>query len=242
MATPHINAELGDFSNVVLLAGDPRRAKWIADTYLTDVKEVTNVRSMTGFTGYTKNGYRISVMGSGMGMPSIGIYSYELYSAYNVDTIIRIGTCGAYQDNINHFDIVMGVSASTDSNWVYQYGLPQFSPCADFDLMLAVDAVAKAKGKTIHAGNILSADVFYDDDPEYWKRWAKLNVLAVEMESYALYSNAAKFKKRALCLLTVTDHFIHKGITVTAEQRQLGLGEMVEVALEAAEKFSKERK
>ena len=242
MATPHINAELGDFSNVVLLAGDPRRAEWIAKTYLTDVKEVANVRSILGFTGYTKNGYRISVMGSGMGMPSIGIYSYELYNAFGVDTIIRVGTCGAYQDDINLFDIVMGLSASTDSNWVYQYNLPQFSPCADFDLLLAVNEIAKAKGKKIHAGNILSADVFYDDDPEYWKRWARLNVLAVEMESYALYSNAAKFKKRALCLLTVTDHFIHKGETATSEQRQLGLGEMIEIALEAGERFCKEKK
>ena len=237
MGTPHINANKGDFAKVVLMPGDPLRAKLIAEKFLIDAKEVTNVRGILGYTGYTKNGKRLSVMASGMGLPSIGIYSHELYTYYGVETIIRVGTCGAYQENINLFDIILGATASTDSNWYKQYGLPQYSAGADFDLATTCYNKAKAKGKTVHAGNILSADVFYDDDPESWKNWAKLNVLGVEMESYGLYCTAARLRKRALCLLTVTDHFIHKDQKATVEERLNNLLEMIALAVETAEDY-----
>lgn len=239
MGTPHINANPGDFSNVVLMPGDPKRAKWIAETFLKDAKLVTDVRGILGYTGYTKNGKRISVMASGMGIPSIGIYSYELYTQYGVDTIIRVGTCGSYQEHINVFDVLLCTTASTDGNWYKQYGVDQYSAGGDFELAMSCYEKAKEKGKTIHAGNILSADVFYDDDKDMWKKYAKLGVMGVEMESYGLYCNAARLNKRALCLLTVTDHFI-KPEKLTAEQRQNGLTEMIEIAIAGVEKFCKE--
>lgn len=237
MGTPHINANPGDFANVVLMPGDPLRAKLIAEKFLLDYKEVTNVRGILGYTGYTKNGKRLSVMASGMGLPSIGIYSHELFTHYGVDTIIRVGTCGAYQENIKLFDIILGATASTDSNWANQFNVPQFSAGADFDLANTCYNKAKKAGKNIFAGNILSADVFYDEDPDTWKKWAKLNVLGVEMESYGLYCTAARLKKRALCLLTVTDHFIHKDKKATAEERLNNLLEMIALAIETAEDY-----
>lgn len=240
MATPHINANRGDFANVVLMPGDPYRAKWMAETYLHDYKEVTNVRGMLGFTGYTKNGKRLSIMASGMGTASIGIYSYELYNSYDVDTIIRVGTCGSYQPEINLFDIIMATTASTDSSWFRQYGLDQFSAGATFELCEVAYRKTKEAGKTIFAGNVLSADVFYDSDPDMWKRWANMGVLAVEMESYALYCNALKLKKKALCLLTVTDSFIRTKEKATPEERMRGLGEMIEIAIATAEEFCSE--
>ena len=239
MSTPHINANPGDFANVVLMPGDTVRAKWIAETFLHDYKEVTNIRGILGFTGYTKNGKKISVMASGMGQPSIGIYSHELYSSYGVEAIIRVGTCGSYQDFVNLFDVLICTTASTDSNWGGQYGLNgTYSAGADFDLAVAAYEEAKRLGVPYHGGNILSADVFYDDDPNTWKNWAKLGVLGVEMESYALYCNAARLGKKALCLLTVTDHFI-KTEKATAEQRAFGLAKMIEVAIATAERFAK---
>lgn len=240
MGTPHINAQAGDFSNVVLMPGDPVRAKWIAENYLTDYKEVTNIRGILGFTGYTKSGKRISVMASGMGQPSIGIYSHELYSSYGVDTIIRVGTCGSYQPNINLFDVLICTAASTDSNWGNQYNINgTFSAAADFELAVAAREEAIKAKIPYHGGNILSADVFYDDDPDTWKRWARLNVMGVEMESYALYCNAARLNKRALCLLTVTDNFLKRDEKATAEQRAFGLKNMIEVAIATAERFAK---
>ena len=240
MGTPHINANPGDFANVVLMPGDPKRALWIAENFLHDYKEVTNVRGILGFTGYTKNGKRISVMASGMGQPSIGIYSYELYTAYGVDTIIRVGTCGSYQEYIDLFDVLICNTASTDSSWAAQYKLNgTYSAGADLELAFAAYEEAKRLGTKAHVGNILSADVFYDYDPDTWKAWANLGVMGVEMESYALYCNAARLGKRALCLLTVTDHFIKKDKKATAEERQLGLGKMVEVAVATAERFAK---
>lgn len=240
MATPHINANLGDFANVVLMPGDPKRAKWIADTYLTNVKEVTNVRGILGFTGYTKNGKRISVMASGMGQPSIGIYSYELYTSYGVDLIIRVGTCGSYQEEINLFDVLLCTCASTDSNWQGQYGINgTYSAGCDFEVAIEAYKQCQKAGIPYHGGNILSADVFYDDDPEMWKKWAKLGVMGVEMESYSLYCNAAKLRKKALCLLTVTDHFIKKDKKATSEERAFGLGRMIEIAISTAEAFAK---
>ena len=239
MPTPHNSANPGDFANVVLMPGDPLRAKLIADTYLHDVKLVTSVRNVYGYTGFTKNEKRISVMASGMGMPSIGIYSYELFSRYNVDAIIRVGTCGAYQENINLFDIIVANVASTDSNWAHQYKLDgHFSAGADFDLTEAAVNAARKKNIPVHIGNVLSADVFYNADKEGWKDWADMNVLAVEMEAFSLYCNAAKLKKKALCLLTVSDSFLIKD-ELTPEQRQNGLLRMIEIGIETAEKFAK---
>ena len=240
MGTPHINANEGDFANVVLMPGDPLRAKWIAETFLHDYKQVTDVRGMLGFTGYTKNGKRISVMASGMGQPSIGIYSYELYSHYGVDVIIRVGTCGSYQPDINLFDVLICTAASTDSNWCGQFNLNgHFAPAGDMDLMLAAKDEAEKAHIPFKGGSILSADVFYDDDPEMWKKWARLGVLGVEMESYALYCNAAKLHKKALCLLTVTDSFINKERKATPEERMTGLKQMVQLAVKTAERFAK---
>ena len=238
MGTPHINANSGDFAKVVLMPGDPIRAKWIADTYLHDCKEVTNVRGILGFTGYTKNGKRISVMASGMGQPSIGIYSFELFSGYGVEAIIRVGTCGTYQPDINLKDVLICSTASTDSNWMSQFGLNgTYSAGADFELMLAAYEEAKKAKIPFHGGNIFAADVFYDVDPELWKRWAALGVMGVEMESYALYVNAARLHKKALCLLTVTDSFINRDQRLSSEERASGLGRMIELAISTAERF-----
>ena len=239
MPTPHINAKENDFAKVVLMPGDPVRAKWIADTFLHDYVQVTDVRGILGFTGYTKNGVRLSVMASGMGQPSIGIYSYELFTAYGVESIIRVGTCGSYQPNIDLFDVIIATSASTDSNWVAQYKLNgTYSAGADLELAFAAFDICRNTGRPYHAGNILSADVFYDTDPDMWKSWASLGVLGVEMESYALYCNAAKLGKKALCLLTVTDSFVNKTRKATSEERVIGLTKMVELAIDVAEKFS----
>lgn len=235
MSTPHIAANTGDFAKTVLMPGDPLRAKFIAEKYLTDVKLVTSVRNVLGYTGFYK-GKRVSVMASGMGQPSIGIYSYELFTEYGVETIIRIGTCGAFRGDIKLFDIFVCIGASTDSNWSGQFALNggTFSAIADFDLASrAVERIKKA-GITARAGNILSSDVFYDVNPDYWKKWANLGILGIEMESYALYCNAARLNKKALSLLTVTDHFINDG-KATSEQRESGLCKMIEVALDIAE-------
>lgn len=235
MSTPHIAANTGDFAKTVLMPGDPLRAKFIAEKYLTDVKLVTSVRNVLGYTGFYK-GKRVSVMASGMGQPSIGIYSYELFTEYGVETIIRIGTCGAFRGDIKLFDILVCIGASTDSNWSGQFALNggTFSAIADFDLASrAVERIKKA-GITARAGNILSSDVFYDVNPDYWKKWANLGILGIEMESYALYCNAARLNKKALSLLTVTDHFINDG-KATSEQRESGLCKMIEVALDIAE-------
>ena len=238
MSTPHINAKDGAFAKVVLMPGDPVRAKWIADTFLVDIEQVTDVRGILGFTGYTKSGKRISVMASGMGMPSIGIYSFELFSGYGVETIIRVGTCGSYQPYINLKDVIICTAASTDSNWIGQFKVNgMYSPAADLDLLVTAREEAIKRGLKYHAGNILSADVFYDFDPEMWKTWAKLGVLGVEMESFALYCNAARLGKRALCLLTVTDSFIKHDKKLTSEERATGLKEMIELAIATAEKY-----
>ena len=239
MGTPHINANNGDFAKVVLMPGDPIRAKWIAETYLHDYKEVTNVRGILGFTGYTKNGKKISVMASGMGMPSIGIYSYELFTSYGVEAIIRVGTCGTYQPQVQLKDVLICATASTDSNWMSQFQLNgTYSAGADFEMTIAAYEEAKKANIPFHGGNVFAADVFYDSDPETWKKWAALGVLGVEMESYALYVNAARLHKKALCLLTVTDSFIDHSKKLTAEERAFGLGRMIELAISVAERYS----
>lgn len=239
MATPHISAKKGEFAKVVLMPGDPLRAKWIAETFLTDIKLINEVRGVFAYTGKTKNGHLISVMASGMGQPSIGIYSHELYTGYDVEVIIRVGTCGSYQEHINLFDILVCQNASTDSNWASQFDLKggTLSAGADFSLLNKTYEVLKAKKYPLHVGNILSADIFYDYNPNSWKKWAALGVMGVEMESYSLYVTAALLKKKALCILTVTDHFLKKE-KATSEERQVGLYKMVEVALEVGEHFS----
>lgn len=233
MSTPHNNAEIGDFAETVLLPGDPLRAKFIAETFLEDVKMVNGVRNMLGYTGYYK-GKKVSVMGSGMGMPSIGIYCYELYAFYGVEKIIRIGSCGAYSPDCKLYDLIIAQGACTNSNWAHQYGLSgTYSAIADFDLLKRAYDVALDRKFNVHVGNILSSDIFYNDQPEAWKKWAKMGCLAVEMESYALYSTAAYLNKKALCILTVSDSFISPEIT-TAEERQTSFRQMMEVALEIA--------
>lgn len=239
MGTPHINANPGDFAKVVLMPGDPVRAKWIAETFLTEYKQVNDVRGILAFTGKTKNGKTISVMASGMGMPSIGIYSHELYTYYGVEIIIRVGTCGTYQPDIDLKDVLICTTASTDSNWTSQFGINgTFSAGADFDLCVAAYEEAKKAGMKYHGGNIFAADVFYDVDPDLWKRWAALGVMGVEMESYALYVNAARLHKKALCLLTVTDSFLDRNKKLTAEERAFGLSQMIELAIKVAERYS----
>lgn len=238
MPTPHNEAKKGEIAKVVLMPGDPNRAKWIAENFLHDVKCVNQVRGNLCFTGLTKNGKRISVMASGMGHPSIGIYSYELYTEYDVDLIIRVGTCGAYQDYINLRDVLLCAGSSSDSNYAAQFNLNgTYSAIADLDVLMTARDVLKEKKFPYHMGNIFSADVFYDFDKEVWKKWASLGVMGVEMESYALYINAAYLRKRALTMLTVTDHFI-KNERLTSEERQIGLRNMVETAILTAEKYA----
>ena len=233
MATPHISAEKGDFAKTVLMPGDPLRAKFIAENFLEDARLVNNVRGVQGYTG-TYKGKRISVMASGMGMPSIGIYSYELFNFYDVSSIIRVGSCGSYQADLKPCDIVVAMGACTNGNYASQYNLPgTFCPIADFDLVRrAADECEKA-GVNYRVGNIFSSDMFYDD-ANSGMQWAKMGVLGVEMESAALYCNAARAGKKALCICTVSDSFIYPEENTTAEERQLSFTKMMEIALNVA--------
>lgn len=230
--TPHINAKKEDIADVVLMPGDPLRAKFIAENFLTEVKCFNTVRNMLGFTG--KYGEKtVSVMGSGMGMPSIGIYSYELYNFYDVQAIIRIGSAGALQDYINLEDIVLAMGACTDSNYCGQYGLNgTFSPIADYNLLKKAEENSKKLSVNTFVGNICSSDVFYDS-PESLQKWKDMGVLAAEMEAAALYVNAARANKKALCILTVSDCPL-KGLSLSSEKRQLGFSNMVKLALDTA--------
>ena len=233
MATAHIGANPGDFAKTVLMPGDPLRAKYIAETYLENPRLVTSVRNMFGYTG-TYKGKEISVMGAGMGMPSIGIYSYELFNFYDVDNIIRIGSAGALQDDMKLMDVVIGMGACTDSNYASQYCLPgTYAPIASYDLMSKAIDVAKEQGTNVVVGNILSSDIFYNANGNVNDIWRGMGVLCVEMEAAALYMNAAKAGKKALCMLTISDH-IYTGEALTAEERQLGFSKMMEIALELA--------
>ena len=231
--TPHIRAKEGDFAKTVLMPGDPLRAKYIADTYLEDAKLVTDVRNMYGFTG-TYKGRPVSVMGSGMGMPSIGIYSHELFAFYDVDNIIRIGSAGSINADCKVRDIVIAQGACTNGNYAEQYRLPgTFAPIASFELLeKAVEATRKT-GVNFKVGNILSSDMFYDDAASAMD-WAKMGVLGVEMESAALYCNAARLGKNGLCICTVSDSFIYPEENTTAEERQESFTTMMEIALEIA--------
>ena len=230
MGTPHNKAEAGDIAKVVLMPGDPLRAKYIAETYLTEVKCFNSVRNMLGFTGKYK-GKELSVMGGGMGIPSISIYSYELYKFYDVDTIIRIGSAGALQEDIELKDIVMAQGACTDSRFAYQYELPgTFAPIADFSLLEKAVAEARALEIPFKVGNVVSSDIFYNAFPDVAKKWADMGALCLEMEAAALYMNAAKLKKKALAILSISDHII-KGTELSAEERQTGFSNMMEIAL-----------
>ncbi|MCQ2507877.1 MAG: purine-nucleoside phosphorylase [Dorea sp.] len=233
MGTPHNTAEKGQIAKTVLMPGDPLRAKYIAETYLEDVECFNTVRNMFGYTG-TYKGKRVSVMGSGMGIPSIAIYSYELFTMYDVDTIIRIGSAGAMQDEIKLRDLVVGIGASTDSNFAKQYKLPgTFAPIGDFNLARKVVELAEEKQVPVHAGNILSSDVFYTDDPSDNDRWKRMGILAVEMETAALYMNAARLGKKALGMFTISDH-LYRDEALSPEDRQKSFHEMMEIALEIA--------
>ena len=236
MSTPHINAKDGAFAKVVLMPGDPLRAKWIAETFLHDYEEVTNVRGILGFTGYTKNNVRISVMASGMGQPSIGIYSYELFTQYGVEAIIRVGTAGSYQKDVHVGEVVIANGSCTDSNWMVQFDLNGgvYSAVSSFSLLEHEVAAARNQGKRVHIGNVLSSDFFYNPDDKRWKNWEDLGVLAVEMESFALFCNAARTHKKAGCVLTISDSF-YKEAQLTPEERQTKLRDMIEIAIEAAE-------
>ena len=215
------------------MPGDTLRAKYIAETYLENPRQVNAVRNMLGYTG-TYKGKEISVMGAGMGMPSIGIYSYELFNFYDVDQIIRIGSAGGMQDNIKLMDVVIAMGACTDSNFAYQYGLPgSFAPIADYGLLSRAVEIAKSQGTNVVVGNVLSTDVFYNTMSNANDLWKNMGVLAVEMEAAGLYMNAAKAGKKALCMLTISDH-VYTGEALDAEERQLGFGKMMEIALELA--------
>ena len=236
MSTPHNSANKGDIAKTVLMPGDPLRAKFIAETYLDDPVCYNEVRGMLGFTG-TYKGVPVSVQGSGMGMPSIGIYSHELYNEYDVENIIRVGTAGAIADNVELRDVIIAASASTNSNYAMQYRLPgTYAPTASWELLSAAVKSAEEKGSTFHVGNILSSDTFYDDANSL-AEWQKMNVLGIEMESAALYMNAARAGKNALCILTVSDCPLRELYT-TAEERQTTFRDMMEIALETAVKIS----
>ena len=227
--TPHNAAVEGQIAKTVLMPGDPLRAKLLADTYLENVEQFNTVRNMFGYTG-TYKGQPVSVMGSGMGMPSIGIYSYELFNFYGVDNILRIGSAGGLAPEVKLRDIVIGMSSSTDSNYPSQYGMPgTIAPTADFGLLSKAVAGAEKLGYPVRVGNILTSDVFYTVDNSLTK-WASMDVLAVEMESAALYLNAMYAHKHALTLLTISDLPL-TGEALTAEERQTSFTQMMEVAL-----------
>ena len=232
--TPHISAKLGDFAKTVLMPGDPLRAEFIAKNYLENAVLVNNVRGVQGYTGYYK-GKRVSVMASGMGQPSIGIYSYELFNFYGVESIIRVGSCGSFSPELHARDIIIAMGACTNGNYAAQYNLPgTFCPIADFELVRkAVDECKKA-GVNYRVGNILSSDIFYDD-ANSGMQWAKMSVLGVEMESAALYCNAARAGKKALCICTVSDSFVYPEEITTAEERQTSFTKMMEIALNITE-------
>lgn len=226
------------FAKTVLMPGDPLRAKYIAEHFLHDYKEVSNVRGILAYTGKTDEGKEISVMASGMGIPSIGIYSYELFNEYNVENIIRIGTCGGYQKEVHVGDVILATSASSNSNYASQFDLKggTLAPCSDFNLLLKAYENSKKLGLNVHAGPIFSSDIFYDCDKEYYKKWMNLGVLGVEMESFGLFINAMRLHKKALCILTVSDTFVNKDEReLTQQERQEGLDKMFRLALTLAE-------
>ncbi len=231
--TPHIKATPEDIAKTVLMPGDPLRAKFVAENFLDNAVLFNNVRGIQGYTG-TYKGKRVSVMASGMGMPSIGIYSYELFSFFGVENIIRIGSAGSMQENVKVRDVVFGMSACTNSSYGEQYRLGgTFSPAADFTLLRTAVEIAEKKAIPHHVGALFSSDVFYNDDPNVTAGWQKMGVLAVEMEAAALYMNAARLGKRALAICTISDSLV-TGEALDSEARQTSFREMMEIALETA--------
>ena len=232
--TAHITCGKEDFAKTVLMPGDPLRSKFIAETYLEDAKLVNDVRGVQGYTGYYK-GKRVSVMASGMGMPSIGIYSYELFNFYDVSSIIRVGSCGSFRADLKPCDIVVAMGACTNSNFADQYGLHgNFAPIADFDLVRRAAEECEKAGVNYKVGNVFSSDVFYNDSYSDLA-WSKLGVLGVEMEAAALYCNAARAGKKALCICSVSDSFVDPSQNMSADARRTAFTKMMEIALEVAE-------
>ncbi len=234
MATPHNEASKGQFAKTVLMPGDPLRAKFIAENFLTDPELVNNIRGVQGYTG-TWKGVPVSVMASGMGIPSIGIYSWELYNEYGVENIIRIGSAGSIQESINLMDVVIAQGACTNSNYIDAFGLPgTFCPIADYTLLSNAVEAAKEMDANVRVGNVYSCDNFYTPDGiDINSPWIKMGVMAVEMESAGLYANAALAGKRALCICTVTDHIL-RGERLAADERRSSLSRMIEIALNTA--------
>ena len=237
--TPHINAVPSDFARTVLMPGDPLRSQFIAEHFLENARLVNNVRGVQGYTGEYK-GQRVSVMASGMGMPSIGIYSYELFQFFGVENIMRVGSAGGMREEIRVRDIVMGMGACTNSRFAEQYHLPgAFAPIADYHMLKTCAETADRMGVRYHVGNLLSSDTFYNDEENVYEgfrstpSWTKMGVMAVEMEAAALYMNAARCGKRALAICTVSDHLL-TGEATSAEERQTSFTEMMELALETA--------
>ncbi len=233
MSTPHIKAEIGDIAETILLPGDPLRAKFIAENYLEDPVLFNEVRNMLGYTG-TYRGKRISVMGTGMGTASIGIYSYELIHHFGVKNLIRIGSCGAYDKNLKLYDIILGMGASTNTSFAHQYDLPgTFSAIASWELLYRAKKISEEKDIDVKIGNILTSDIFYNDTADVYKKWQRLNIMAVEMEAYALYCNAAAAGVNALAILTVSD-LLEQNVKATVEEREKSFTKMMEIALELA--------
>lgn len=230
--TPHNEAKRGDIKDTVLMPGDPLRAKYIAENFLTDVKQFNAVRNMFGYSGKYK-GKELSVMGSGMGIPSIGIYAHELYEQYDVKNIIRVGSCGAYSKDLKLFDLVIAMGASSDSNFAHQFNLPgTISAICDFDLLRKAVTSAEKLDMNVRVGNVFSSDIFYNNNEDEWKRWEELGILAVEMECYGLYLTAQKLGKKALGILTVSDSF-HLTEQTTHKEREKSFNDMILVALES---------
>lgn len=233
MSTPHNQAQVGEIAQTVLMPGDPLRAKFLAETYLEDVHQFNAVRNMLGYTG-TYKGKKVSIMGSGMGQPSIGIYSHELFSQYGVEVIIRIGSCGALVENVHLRDVIIAQGACTDSNFAHQFELPgTYSAISSYDLLEKAVAHAKEKNVNYHVGNIIASDIFYHFDQGTTQKWASMGCLGVEMESYALFATAARLGKKALTLLTVSDSLVTDEQT-TPEEREKTFTAMMEIALEIA--------
>lgn len=227
--TPHIGAREGEIADRVIMAGDPLRAKFMAERFLENPVQYNAVRGMLGFTG-TYKGKRVSVQGHGMGMPSIGIYSYELFNFYGVKRIIRTGSAGSINAGVKMGDVVIGMGSCTDSNYASQYGLPgTFAPIADFGLVRAAVGKAEELGVSYKVGNLLASDFFYGDDADSWKQWRKMGVLAVEMEAAALYMNAARCGGEALCICTISDSLV-TGEACSAEERQTSFTNMMDIA------------
>jgi len=231
--TPHIKPNGAEIAETILLPGDPLRAKFIAETFLDDVVQFNEVRGMLGYTG-TYNGKRLSVMGTGMGTPSMSLYSWELIHVFGVKNLIRIGSAGAIQDHLHLNDIVLAMGSSTDSNYMHQFNVPgHYSITASFELLEKAKKIADEKGQKVHVGNVLSSDIFYNVDPTALERWSKMGILCAEMESAGLYLNAAYAGVNALCILTVSDH-IFRHEYLSAEERQTSFTKMMEIALELA--------